>query len=74
LKDLSDSKGKNPSGLNELYQTAVDRFKALEFEVRKRVDTSNSQLFLSGSQDVPPAYRTLIEEYYRTLAKKGGGK
>jgi len=75
LQNLGNEKNaQNPAGMQELYQTAVDRFKALEFEIRKRVDTSNGNLFLSGSEDVPPSFRTLIEEYYRTLAKKGGGK
>ena len=73
LQALGNEKNiQNPAGLQELFQTAVQRFKALEFEVRKKVDTSNEQLFLSGSEDVPPAYRKLIEEYSRALAKKGG--
>jgi hypothetical protein len=73
LRAMGDEKNlKNPAGLQELYQTAVQRFKALEFEIRKRVDTSNEQLFLSGSEEVPASFRSLIEEYYRTLSKKGG--
>jgi hypothetical protein len=75
LRDLGDEKKlQNPTGLQQLYQTAVDRFKALEFEIRKRVDTTNEQLFLSGSEDVPPSFKALIDEYYRVLSKKGGGK
>jgi hypothetical protein len=75
LRDLGDEKKlENPAGLQELYQTAVDRFKVLEFEIRKRVDTTNDQLFLSGSEAVPPSFKSLIEEYYRALSKKGGGK
>jgi len=75
LQQLGDaSKLENPGKLTDLYQTALDKFKTLEFEIRKRVDTSNDQLFLSGSEDVPASFRTLIEEYYRALAKKGGGK
>jgi hypothetical protein len=75
LQQLGNEKNlQNPAGLQELYQTAVDRFKTLEFEIRKRVDTSNEQLFLSGSEDVPPSFKSLIEEYYRALSKKGGGK
>jgi hypothetical protein len=61
-----------PGSLPELYSAAVERFKALEFEIRKRVDTTNDQLFLGGSEDVPASFRSLIEEYYRALAKKGG--
>jgi len=73
LGAMSNEKNlQNPTGLNELYSTAVQKFKALEFEIRKRVDTTNGQLFLSGSEDVPPSFKSLIEEYYRALAKKGG--
>jgi hypothetical protein len=51
LQALGNEKNlQNPAGLQELYQTAVERFKALEFEIRKRVDTSNANLFLSGSR------------------------
>ena len=75
LRALGDEKNyQNPEGLQQLYGTAVDRFKALEFEIRKRVDTTNEQLYLSGSEDVPTTFRSLIEEYYRALSKKGGGK
>jgi hypothetical protein len=73
LQQLGNEKNlQNPAGLQQLYETAVDRFKTLEFEIRKRVDTSNDQLFLSGSEDVPPSFKSLIEEYYRALSKKGG--
>jgi flagellar motor protein MotB len=74
LQALGNEKSpQNPKGLQELYQTAVDRFKVLEFEIRKRVDTSNDQMFLSGSEDMPPQFKALIEEYSRALAKKKGG-
>ena len=81
LKDMTTEKNlQNPKGLQDLYSTAVEKFKMLEFEMRKRIDTTNEQLFLSGSDDVPPAFRSLIEQYYRSLNKKptgpggGGGK
>lgn len=61
-----------PKDLQDLYKSAVDKFKALDFAIRKRVDTSNEQLFLSGSEDIPDSFKTLIQEYYRQLAKKGG--
>ena len=40
--------------------------------MRKKVDTTNEQLFLSGSDEVPPKYKELIQEYHRALSKKGG--
>jgi hypothetical protein len=81
LRALGDEKSyTNPQNLQQLLSTASDRFKALEFELRKRMDTTNEQLFLSGSDEVPPNFRALIDQYYRTLsnqkkpAGKGGGK
>ena len=80
LRDMtSEQKLQNPKGLQDLYSTAIEKFKMLEFEMRKRIDTTNEQLFLSGSDDVPPAFRSLIEQYYRSLNKKpasggSGGK
>ena len=73
LRELGGDKAlNNPKGLQELYSAALDKFKALDFAIRKRLDTSNEALYLSGSEDVPESFRTLIQEYYRQLAKKGG--
>jgi hypothetical protein len=73
-----DQMKQNPKGLSELSATALEKLKKLEFDLRKRVDTTNDQLFLSGSDDVPATFQALISEYYRQLSKKtsggGGGK
>ena len=75
LRALGDERNyQSMNNLQQLFTTAVDRFKALEFELRKRLDTTNEQLYLSGSEDVPPNFRSLIEEYSRLLSKKPGGK
>ena len=75
LRALGDAKSYNdPARLQDLYSSAVEKFKALEFEIRKKVDTTNEALFLSGSDEVPPKYKDLIQEYYRALSKKAGGK
>ena len=71
LQALGSSK-EPPKGLQDLYAAAVEKFKALDFAIRKRVDTTNEQLFLSGSEDIPESFKALIQEYYRQLAKKGG--
>ncbi len=74
LRALGDAKSYNdPSKLQDLYSSAVEKFKALEYEVRKKVDTTNEALFLSGSDEVPPKYKDLIQEYYRALSKKASG-
>jgi len=62
--DLGD-----PKGLQQL-KASVDRLKRFEFDLRKKVGGDSQQLFLSGSDEVPPGFRQAIEEYYRSLAKK----
>ena len=36
--------------------------KKLEFDLRKRTDTSNDSLYLSGSEDAPAAFRPMVDE------------
>ncbi|MBP8299299.1 MAG: hypothetical protein KA020_02955 [Planctomycetes bacterium] len=62
----------DPSATQELAARAMDKLQTLEFNLRKKAEKSN-QLFLNGSDQVPPAFRGSVEEYYRSLAKKGGG-
>jgi hypothetical protein len=63
----------NSAELRALENTALDKMKKLEFDLRKRIDTTNQQMYLSGSDDVPAAFRPQIEEYYRALSKQSGG-
>lgn len=73
LRGLSQPNAYNdPSTTKELAARAMDKLQTLEFNLRKKAEKSN-QLFLNGSDQVPPAFRGSIEEYYRSLAKKGGG-
>ena len=58
-----------PKGLEQL-KASVDQLKRFEFDLRKKVGGDSQQLFLSGSDEVPPGFRQAIEEYYRSLAKK----
>jgi hypothetical protein len=63
----------NLTDLQQLQSAALTKAQQLELNLRKRLDTTNDQLFLSGSEDVPPQFKSLIEEYYRRLSKKTGG-
>ena len=38
-----------------------------------RLEQNTNQVFLSGTDDVPEQYRKLVEQYYRSLSKPGGG-
>ncbi len=64
--------GKNTTGLQELSAAALDQMKKLEFDLRKRTDTTSDSLFLSGSEDVPPRYRDMVNEDTRELSRKSG--
>jgi hypothetical protein len=68
----SDKLGENPLGLQQLYATALDKMKKLEYDLRKRTDTANDQLYISGSEDIPKLWESIIQQYYRNLSKKGG--
>jgi hypothetical protein len=59
----------DPRELAELSTAALDKLRKLEFELRKRTDTTSDALYLSGADDAPPQYRSLIDEYYRALSK-----
>jgi hypothetical protein len=66
-----DSQGlkTDPRELADLSTAALDKLRKLEFELRKRTDTTSDELYLSGADDAPPQYRSLIDEYYRALSK-----
>ena len=71
----SDKLAADPLGMQQLLGTALDKMKKLEYDLRKRADTANEQLYISGSEDVPKLWESIINEYYRTLGKgKKGGK
>jgi len=59
--------------LRQLQSAALTRAQQLELSLRQKLDTTSDQLFLSGSEDVPPQFKSLIEEYYRRLSRKTGG-
>jgi hypothetical protein len=46
----------------------------IEFILRREVEGEGvGRAALQGSDDVPPEYRALVEEYYRNLSRGGGG-
>lgn len=69
----------DPKSLQQLQQTAataLDKLQKFDLDMRKRFDRSNGQLYLNGSETVPPQYQSLVDSYFRALSnvkKKGGG-
>jgi len=64
-----DGVNTNPSGLQELSAAALDKMKKLEFDLRKRTDTTSDDMYLSGADEAPTKYRPLVDEYFRALSK-----
>lgn len=74
LRAMGDGQtGRNGTGLQELSAAALDRMKKLEFDLRKRTDTTSDQLFLSGTDEAPARYREQVGEYFRELSRRSGG-
>jgi hypothetical protein len=56
--------------LREALRESLGR---LEFTLRREVrGESTGRAALRGSDDVPPGFQRLVEEYYRSLARGGG--
>jgi hypothetical protein len=55
--------------VQRLQAALVDAVKQFEFGLRRDVIGARDGLHLSGSEGVPEAYRRLVEEYYRALAR-----
>lgn len=69
----SDRNLKDPLGLAELTGQVAEDIKMLEYVLRREADGQRPELQLSGSEELPPGYRAMVEEYYRTLARKPKG-
>lgn len=73
LRAMGDNKSTpDPSALQQAAASAVDRMQKLEFDLRKRTDTTSNDLLVSGAEEAPVKYRPLVNDYYRALSKKAG--
>jgi hypothetical protein len=71
LRALDDDRVYKDAAELERLQTFVSEgLKRFEYGLRRKVEIADQQLFLSGSDEVPPGFRDRVEEYYRSLAKK----
>jgi len=65
----------DPQGLAELQAQIIQGLKEFEYVLRREIGGSEArELLLTGSDEVPPGYRELVEEYYRSLAEEGSGQ
>ena len=55
---------------SDLRAQVVDGLKAFEFALRKALGAEESGRVMTGrTGDVPPAFRSYVEEYYRAISK-----
>jgi len=62
---------REPRGLAQLVASVVEGLKSAEFALRRDMEgPDREKLSRSGTQDLPPGWQRLVEEYYRSLSKK----
>jgi hypothetical protein len=72
LKRLESSRVlADATGLNRLQEDVLERLKAFEFALRRRVEGDAAKPLAGAGDQVPPRFRELVEEYYRSLARSG---
>jgi hypothetical protein len=70
LRALDDDRVYQDAKVLEGLQAAVaEGMKRFEFNLRRQAEMKGSEVFLSGSDDVPEEYRKLVEQYYKSLSK-----
>lgn len=61
----------DPLGLDRLQAEAIERLKTFEFGLYRRLGLGNEHRPTAGTPaQVPPEYRALVEEYYRSLGQR----
>jgi hypothetical protein len=62
----------NPQELARTQAASIEALKELEYSLRSELqgDLAN-RLILSGNEEIPAAFREVVEEYYRSLSRRG---
>jgi hypothetical protein len=61
----------DPAELERLRGSVLDGMKEFEFGLRRQLgSTERAGPVLGGNDDVPQAYRDLVNEYFRSLSRK----
>ena len=70
LKQLESGRlFRDPKGLDRLEQDVLERLKAFEFALRRRVEGDGNRPLVGAADQVPPKFKEMVEEYYRSLAR-----
>jgi conjugal transfer/entry exclusion protein len=69
LAQLDDERTyQNASELLRLQTAVAEQLKRFDYALRRKAAEENA-VALSGSDEVPESHKTLVEEYYRSLAR-----
>ena len=70
MRELDDLRTyQDVAEIARLQTFVLDELKRFEYRLRREVDSENEELYLASSDEVPPGFRDLIEEYYRVLSR-----
>ena len=71
MQQLDDTRVYQDSEEIARLQTYLrEELKRFEYRLRREVDVENEDLFLASSDEAPPGFRDMIEEYYRALSRE----
>jgi hypothetical protein len=68
LERLERGNAMDRASVEQLQQQILTSLKDFEFGLRRTLEGVDKEKVLLGSDQVPPAYRKLVEEYYRSLS------
>jgi hypothetical protein len=70
LRELEDGRiYRNADELLKLQTLVSEGLKRFEYDLRRKVGDAADRALVTGSDEVPPEFRKLVEEYYRSLSK-----
>ena len=70
MRELDDQRVyQDADEIARLQTFILEELKRFEYRLRREVDSESEELFLASSDEVPPGFRDLIEEYYRALSQ-----
>ena len=55
--------------LSRLQSQITEQMKRFEFGLRRQADANANAIVLTGTDEVPEDFRTLVQEYFRSLAR-----
>lgn len=70
IRQLEDDRTyQNVAELARLQSFVAEGLKRFEFGLRRKVDADANAAALTGTDAVPPEFRALVEQYYRSLSR-----